>query len=181
MSAKALPRRRLLQGLAGAAAAALAAPAALLWPTTASAHRSHVSLTRLTPNLRAATWELVHYLHYHDCNELLLALLPRRRLEPDSDEGKARLALYVEQRFSLSGPGAKPLAVQTVGAEVVGDSLAVYRELPLPGIKGDYTVATTMLCELFADQINNISLEFAKPSQTLMLTAQQSSATFAVY
>jgi len=174
------PRRRLLQGLAGAAAAALASPAALLWPVRASAHRSHVSLTRLTPNLRASTWELVHYLHYHDCNELLLALLPQRRLEPGSDEGKARLALYIEQHFSLSGPGAKALAVQTVGAEVVGDSLAVYRELPLPGIKGDYTVVTTLMYELFADQINNVSLEFAKPSQTLMLTAQQSSATFTV-
>jgi hypothetical protein len=181
MPGKVLPRRRLLQGLAGAAAATLVAPAALLWSVTASAHRSHVSLTRLTPNPRASTWEVVHYLHYHDCRELLQALLPQRPVEPGSDEGKARLALYVEQRFSLSGPGDKPLTVQTVGAEVVGDSVAVYRELPLPGIKGDYTVSTTMLCELFADQINNVSLEFAKPSQTLMLTAQQSRATFAVY
>ena len=180
MSRSAVPRRRLLQGLAGAAVAALAGPAALLWPATASAHRSHVSLTRLTPNLRASTWELVHYLHYHDCNELLLALLPQRRLELDTDEAKARLALYLEQHFTLSAPGAKLLTVQTVGAEVVGDSLAVYRELPLPGVKGEYSVATTMLCELFADQVNNVSLEFVRPSQTLMLTAQQSRATFTV-
>jgi|GEM_PF-813656 len=180
MSAKALPRRRLLQGLAGAAAAALAAPAALLWPTTASAHRSHVSLTRLTPNLRASTWELVHYLHYHDCNELLLALLPQRRLEPGSDEGKARLALYVEAHFALLALTGAALSVQTIGAEVVGDSVAVYRELPAPMAKGTFTVSTNLLCELFADQINHVSLEFVRPSQTLMLSAQQTRASFMV-
>ena len=180
MSGPAVPRRRLLQGLAGAAVAALAGPAALLWPATASAHRSHVSLTRLTPNLRASTWELVHYLHYHDCNELLQALLPQRRLEPDSDEGKARLALYVEAHFVLLAPGGAALAVQSAGAEVVGDSLAVYRELPAPAVKGLFTVSANLLCELFADQVNNVSLEFVRPSQTLMLTAQQSRATFTV-
>jgi hypothetical protein len=122
----------------------------------------------------------VHYLHYHDCNELLLALLPQRRLELDSDEGRARLALYIERHFSLSAPDAKPIGIQTVGAEVVGDSLAVFREFPMPVARGEYAVATTMLCELFADQINNISLEFARPSQTLMLTSQQTRATFLV-
>lgn len=174
------PRRRVLQGLAGAAAAALAGPAALLWPVAARAHRSHVSLTRLTPNQRASTWELVHYLHYHDCNELLLALMPQRRLEPDSDEGKARLALYVEAHFALLAPTGAPLSVQTIGAEVVGDSLAVYRELPAPAVKGVFTVSANLLCELFADQINNVSLEFVRPSQTLMLTAQHTRATFTV-
>lgn len=152
----------------------------MLWPSTASAHRSHVSLNRLTPNLRAGTWELVHYLHYHDCNELLLTLLPQRRLEPDSDEGKARLALYVEAHFALWAPGDKPMAVQTLGAEVTGDSLAVYRELPAPAAKGSFAVSSNLLCELFADQVNNISLEFVRPTQTLMLTAQQTRASFTV-
>ena len=180
MSRPVSTRRQLLRDLAGATAAILGGSAAALWPTTAQAHRSHVSLSRLTPNPRAGTWEVVHYLHYHDCNELLLALLPQRRLEPDSDEGKARLALYVEAHFALWAPGGAALAVQTLGAETVSDSLAVYRELPAPAVKGSFVVSTNLMCELFADQVNNISLEFVRPTQTLTLTAQQTRATFTV-
>jgi hypothetical protein len=88
--------------------------------------------------------------------------------------------LYVEAHFALLAPGGAALSVQTIGAEVVGDSVAVYRELPAPMAKGTFTVSTNLLCELFADQINNVSLEFVRPSQTLMLTAQQTRASFTV-
>jgi hypothetical protein len=53
-------------------------------------------------------------------------------------------------------------------------------ELPAPAVKGLFTVSANLLCELFADQINNVSLEFVRPSQTLVLTAQQTRATFTV-
>ncbi len=161
--------------------ALLAALPALLWGVTvrpAVAHRSHVTLSRLTANPRAGTWELVHAIHYHDAARVLALRAPGRGLDPASTEGRARLALEVESSFRILDPQGIPLTWQMVGAELAGDGVAVYQDAPAPTARGRFVVESHLLHDLFADQVNNVSVEFVLPSTTLRLTASRPKGDF---
>jgi hypothetical protein len=168
-----IPRRRLLQ---------CAVAGVVTWfglhGSTALAHRSHVSLTRVTPNPRSGKWELVHAIHYHDALRLLAARGMRDEVQPASVEGRARLALEVERGFRWIAPDGSLLQPVTVGAELEGDNVLVYQELPAPTAAGRYTVETTFMHDVFDDQRNNVSLEFESPHTTLRLSRQTPRSVF---
>lgn len=168
-----MPRRRLLRfAVAGLASWAAAHGA------TALAHRSHVSLTRVTPNPRTGKWELVHAIHYHDALRLLSARGVRDDVQPGSAEGQARLALEIERGFRWLSPDGSLLQPVTVGAELEGDNVMVYQELPAPAAGGRYAVEATFMHDVFDDQRNNISLEFESPHTTLRLSRQTPRSVF---
>ena len=168
----ALPRRRLLLA---AAAAAVAGSGRI---GDALAHRAHVTLTRVTPNPRSGRWELVHAIHYHDALRLLAMRGVRDDVQPSSIEGRARLALEVERGLRWIGPDGSALQPVTVGAELDGDNVLVYQELPAPTAPGRYTVESTLMHDVFDGQSNNISLEFAVPFITLRLSRRAPRAGF---
>lgn len=170
-----LQRRRLLRQLAGVALAA-AVPALL--PRTALAHRAHVVLSRLTHNRSSGNWELLHFLHYHDMLELLALRVPGQRVEPTSLEGRARVALEVERHVDLLGPDLAVLPLRTVGAEVDGDNVVVYRELPAPRQTGRYGVLSTLLFDLYADQTHSVNVALHDPPQLMVLDATRQRAAF---
>lgn len=172
MTARGRPGRRAL----------LAALPALLWCAArpASAHRSHVTLTRLQANPRAGTWEISHALHYHDAARVLELRASGRRLDPGSVEGQARLALDVESGFALLDPAGARLALQMVGAELAGDGVRVYQELPAPAARGTYEVECVLWQDVFPEQVNTVSVEFSTPSTVLRLQAGRSRARFEV-
>lgn len=171
-------RRQALRRLASAAAAPLAAGLAALWPGQAQAHRAHVLLSRLTLNPQAGSWELTHYLHYHDMLELLAVRVPQRRIEPSSVEGRARIALEVEQHVDLLAPDLGVLPLRTVGAEVDGDNLVVYRECAAPRAAGSYGVLSALLLDVYPDQVHNVSVALHQPPQLLALDAGHQRAAF---
>jgi hypothetical protein len=156
----------------------LAVGAALLLPSTALAHRAHVLLTRLTHNPQAGTWELAHYLHYHDMLELLALRAPQRRIEPSSVEGRARIALEVEQHVDLLAPDLGVLPVRTIGAETDGDNVVVYREVSAPKAAGRYGVLSTLLLGVYPDQVHNVNVAFEAAPQLLVLDANHQRGAF---
>jgi hypothetical protein len=168
-------RRRFLASVAALAGATLL-------PARAWAHRSSVTLTRLTANPAAGTWELVHYLHQHDALQVLaLRAAPARPAELRSPEGLARIALEVEGHFLLQDPAGRGLPLETLGAEPEGDTIAVYQETPAPARSGRYTVSSTLLHDLFAQQVNNVLVAVGQGAPlTLTLDAGHPSAGFAV-
>lgn len=167
-------RRRLLRVAAAGAATSLLG----VWRSDALAHRSHVTLTRVTPNPRTGRWEFVHAIHYHDALRLLAVRGVRDDVQPASVEGRARLALEIERGFRWFGPTGVSLQPVTVGAELEGDNVYVYQEMPSPDAGGRYTVETSLLHDVFPEQVNNISLEFALPRTTLRLSRRQSRGEF---
>ncbi len=144
----------------------------------ALAHRSHVTLTRLALNKRAGTWEWTHQVHYHDAVVALGLLLPGRDVDPVSAEGRARLAFELERTLRFTGPDGKQLEPSTAGGELEGDNIVVYQEMPVPTLRGTYTVASTFLHQVFDDTINNESVEFGEKPQVLRLTPYFPSGTF---
>jgi hypothetical protein len=169
-----LPRRRLLAGLAAGAGVMSVAGAS----RTAWAHRAHVSLTRVRANPRAGTWEFLHSIHIHDAITALALWLPGEEPNPASDRARARVALEVERRFAWTGPGGEPLAPVMVGAELAGDDLVVYQELPAPAAAGEYGVTCGLLHEVFADQQNVVQFAVVTPPVVARLDAKRDRAAF---
>ena len=169
-----VPRRRLIAALAaGVGALALGGGSRPAW-----AHRAHVSLTRVLPNPRAGTWEFVHAIHIHDAITALPAWLPGEEPNPASDRARARIALEVERRFTWTGPDGKPLLPTMVGAELSGDDVAVYQELPAPRAPGVYSVSCDLLQEVFPDQQNVVQFAVVTPPVVARLDAKRRRATF---
>jgi hypothetical protein len=159
----------------------LAALPALLWGAAlrpALAHRSHVTLSRLTSNPRAGTWELVHAIHYHDAARVLALRAPGRGLDPASTEGRARLALEVESSFRVRDPSGSRFPWQMVGAELAGDGVAIYQEVPAPTVRGRFVVESRLLHDIFPDQVNTVSVELARVSMALRLTVASPEGSF---
>ncbi len=169
-----LPRRRVVAALA----AGVGAMAIGGWSRRAWAHRSHVSLTRVLANPRAGTWEFLHSIHIHDAIVALPKWLPGEEPNPASDRARARIALEVERRFTWTGPDGGPLSPTMVGAELSGDDVVVYQELPAPRAGGDYTVACGLLHEVFADQQNVVQFGVVTPPVVARLDAKRSRASF---
>jgi hypothetical protein len=145
----------------------------------ARAHRAHVSLTRVLANPRAGTWEFLHSIHAHDAITALAAWLPGEEPNPASERARARVALEVERRFSWTAPDGKPLAPTMVGAELAGDDLVVYQELPAPRMGGDYGVSCGLLHDVFDDQRNVVQFGVVTRPVVARLDARNNRATFA--
>jgi hypothetical protein len=149
-----------------------------LVPTSAGAHRAHVGLTRISLNARAARWEIEHRLHYHDAELALRRLAKAARLQLTSVEGRARLALHVEECFKITSPNGAVLPLSTVGADFANDNLLIFQETPVPQAPGVYTLENRMLMALVPGQTNRVSLAFKVPPETLTLTSAQPRGTF---
>jgi hypothetical protein len=155
-----LTRRTALVGIAGA-----------LVPSIALAHRAHVSLTRIWLNATANTWEIEHELHFHDAEYALRKQAGALRLQLASDEGRARMALYVEERFALHDPRGTALPLRTIGADFERNTLVVFQETAAPRDTGLYRVRNTVLLEHFAEQTNRVHVAVGGDAQTLALSA----------
>lgn len=100
----------------------------LMGAGTAIAHRGHGAWTNVT--WAEDRFEIVHRIHLADAIELLRGMAPDAVI--DSIEGQARLALYVESRFTIYNADGTPVSLDTIGAEIDDDFLVVYQEWPVP-------------------------------------------------
>lgn len=149
-------------------------------PSAVFAHRAHVSLTRITLNKRAQTWEIEHELHHHDAEQALRRQPGASKLQLTSVEGRARVALYVEQRFALMRPNGAGLALRTAGADFEHNTLLVFQECAAPAEQGRFRVRNTILQDVFPEQTNRVLIALAGTPHALALSAGQPEGEFAV-
>jgi hypothetical protein len=144
----------------------------------ANAHRAHVTLSRISRNQKTGAWEIEHRLHYHDAEIALRRQKGAARLQLTSLEGKARMALHVEEHFALFGPDSVKLPVTTVGADFDGDSFVVLQELEQPPKAGPIRARITILQTVFSQQSNRLAVALSEPSLFLLATAAAPSVVF---
>ena len=172
MTVGAITRRRVL-GATAATLVALQTPRAL-------AHRAHVVLTRVTANVAAKRWEFEHSIHYHDAALALLQWTRDVAVTPMTTAGRARLLLEIERRVRWSDARGIALEPTAVGGESTGDTVVLFQEMPAPDTVGDFSVESTLLQDVFADESHTINLELAAPYRTFKLDARRRKVTFAV-
>lgn len=134
----------------------------------AAAHRAPGSLSTISFNPQTGMTEVVHRLHLHDAELGVAAVLDDASLSLSRLESRARVALYVEERFRLQAGGAE-LALNTIGAEISGDYLFVYQERrgELPG---RYAVRDDILRDAFEGQVNQVNIDTNGVVRTLTFT-----------
>ncbi len=156
---------------------ALAVAAAMVLGTAAMAvaHRLPGSLSTIKSNASTDVVEVIHRLHNHDAEDVLIEARNDRTLSVDSLEGRAALALYIEEKFlvadfSASKVGA-PLDLQLVGAELSGDYVLVYQQLTgkLPAA---IAVRDDIFRDVFPAQVNYVNISTGKEVRTLVFQGQ---------
>lgn len=144
-------RRRIL-ALAGAGLAAGLVP-------PAHAHRAKAALTLVRWNKAAGLLEIDHSLHAHDAEIALARIGGVTAPDLSRLEDRARLALYVEERFALTVPGGPALTLRLVGAEPDGANIHVFQEVALPAAPARLRVRNTILRDVFSGQINQVNID----------------------
>ena len=124
--------------------------------TGAWGHRLAQTMTDIEWSPDRGTLEIIHSIHLDDAM-LLLAALDAPKGEWNL-ELEARILLYVEEHFTISAGGVA-LPVQPVGAQIRGDYLWVYQELPLSTWPEDLAVDVAMMQEFEPAQKNFVNLK----------------------
>lgn len=124
---------------------------------TAVAHRAPGSLTTVEWNDRSGRTEIVHRLHSHDAELGVGTIEGDAALSTLTLDGRAQIALYVEERFAIEHDG-KQLALDLLGAELVADYLLIYQEHN-KRLLGEIRVRDDILRDVFPAQINQVNIE----------------------
>jgi hypothetical protein len=137
------------------------AGAILVWlalaAATAFAHRQSGVLTTIEWSDGAGALQVTHRLHVHDAI-LILEALGVRRPELDRVEDRARVALHVEAHFALAVPGQPERQALLLGAELDGDELFVYQELPCSGEPAAVDIVNTLLGGVVSPAWNTVNV-----------------------
>jgi len=125
------------------------------------ADRQPGSLSTIKMSPTSGNIEVIHRLHNHDAELGIIAIHGDRSLTLDKLVGRAKLALYVEERFivaevAVDGIGA-PLDLELIGAELDGEFILVYQEfrgkLPV-----NIAIRNDILRDVFPEQINHVNI-----------------------
>ncbi len=123
----------------------------------AHAHRAPGSLSTIEYNPRTDKTEIVHRLHSHDAELGVGTMFEMPDLSVLTLEGRAYIALYVEERFRIEADG-DAIELSLVGADLAADYILVYQEfagrLPDPVHLRD-----DILRDAFPEQINQVNIE----------------------
>lgn len=139
--------------------------------TTASAclaHRTPGSLTTVEWNEATGRTEVIHRLHTHDAELGVGASLGLPDLSVEEMEGRAHIALYVEAHFHIKGVDGE-LNFELVGAELSGNDILVYQELP-GRLPQSVLIWDDILMEAFPAQLNQVNIKDGDSVNNLVFT-----------
>lgn len=124
----------------------------------AFAHKQRLSLTRIDWNESDKTLDVTHSFHIHEAENTLYGAGLIRYPDLTKLKTRARLALYTSEHFSLSLDGSKTLSLDIIGAEIDGQSVYVYQQVPLEAPPKRLIVSNSIFRALARDQINNVDV-----------------------
>lgn len=88
-----------------------------------------------------------------------------------NDEGLARIALYVENHFSILGEQG-PLDIELIGAELIGNYIFIYQEWIEP-LSPNIFIKNDILREIYPLQINQVNIISEGNIRTLIFTENE--------
>lgn len=126
------------------------------WQHGALAHRGSAVWTDIV--WQDKHFQITHRLHAADA--LLASRAMGGRGELDTLEELARVTLYVETHFLLSGTTVNQGVLTTLGAELEGDFVFVYQEwFPVEQTQTLPNIVNTLLSDLVADAQRFVRIE----------------------
>lgn len=146
----------------------------LFWATVfqAQAHRLPLTTTEIRWNTQTSALEVIHNLHVHDAELGLALLLNDRDVSLQDFETQARLALHVEENFSIKLKDGTALDFEIVGVEADGDYAVVYQQVVLEAQPKALLVHSSILNDLVPDQENQVHIELFDIVQSLVFRGE---------
>ena len=146
----------------------IAALALLGIATVCLAHRAPGCLTSIEWNKLSGQTEIVHRLHTHDAELGVGSALNLPGLSVGDIEGRANIALYVEENFQIRA-GENELKLELIGAELSGNYILVYQELP-GRLLQNILIRDDILRDAFPAQLNQVNIEDGDSVHSLVFT-----------
>lgn len=132
----------------------------------ALAHRVPGTSSTIDWNPRSGLSEITHRLHVHDAQTGVERVHDVGPLSVADPEHQARIALYVEERFEIESADGTPIALKTLGAELVGDYLLVYQE-SATRLRGPIRIRNDILRDALPVQVNEVFIRTGNGVRTL--------------
>ena len=123
-------------------------------------------------NESAQTLEINHIFHIHHAESALSQIGVLDTADLSILKNQARLALYVEDKFSLKSADGEALSLNLVGAEANGADIHVYQDIILDAPPKSLLVRCSFLRPPIAEQINEIHLNINNSVSSLRLSGR---------
>jgi len=136
------------------------------------AHRLPLTITEVRWNDASSSIEVIHQLHVHDAELGLAHLLQQPDISLQDLEAQARLALHVEENFSLKTDKGEVLDLKIIGAEADGDYAVVYQQVVLEKQPMALAVHSNILSDVIPAQENQVNIELFDIVQSLVFRAK---------
>lgn len=133
---------------------------------SSTAHREPGSLTTIKWNEAVGNTEIIHRLHAHDAEMGIGAVMNLPNLSVLDLEGRANIALYVEERFHIFGNDGS-LALDLVGAELSGNYLLVYQDFA-GRLPAKIRIRDDILRDAYPAQINQVNIKDGQLTHSLI-------------
>lgn len=158
-------KRSVLSGLATLPFVSIAIPA--------YGHRELLTTTEIKWNSISQTLDITHVFHIHHTEQALkrMGIIPNDDLR--NMRNQARLAIYVEDNFSLKNSDGSPIAIKTIGAEAGKADAYVFQECPMEFPPSKLMVKCDFLRPDIPNQINEIHLIIDKQVASIRLSGRQ--------
>ncbi len=150
------------------ASAFIASLALLGMASVCQAHRGPACLTTIEWNELSGQTEIVHRLHTHDAELGVGSALDLPGLSVGDIEGRAHIALYVEEHFQIRA-GENELKLELIGAELSGNYILVYQELP-GRLPQNILIRDDILRDAFPAQLNQVNIKDGASVHSLVFT-----------
>lgn len=153
--------------------AGLLAVPAFASPIPAFAHREKLTTTELRWNNSRQSLDITHNFHIHHAESALakMGILPQGNLLDIRNQ--ARLAVYVEDSFSLNSAQGDKLNVQTIGAESDGSVVYVFQQCLMDVPPSELRVSCSFLRPQITEQINEVHLNINNRISSMRLSGRQ--------
>ena len=148
----------------------LVSGASLLVAPVAFAHRSQSVLTSVVWNATNSTIEVMHRIHADDA-EIGLAKYSNLGEVLDLTEirNQARLLVYVESHFHLSGPEGA-IELEPVGVQPQGREINAYQEASLSAPPSELSIDNQILRDIYDRQTNLVNVRMADKTRTMIFS-----------
>ncbi len=133
----------------------------------AFAHKQRLSLTLIEWDDVQKTLDVTHSFHIHEAENALYDTGVLRYPDLTSLKSQLRLALYVDENFTLALNGKKKLALEIIGAEIDGQSAYVYQQIPLKKKPPQLIITCQIFHNIYTDQRNNVDVTLGETVQSL--------------
>ncbi len=111
--------------------------------------------------------EITHVLHLHDAEQALSRLGKLEQPDLTSLRARANLALYVQERFTLSHLNGDAIILKIVGAEIDGSYAYVYQDASMFGAPDGLEVENTLLQDIYLNQTNLVNITLRNELKSL--------------